>query len=156
MKTFRKILLVFTSLALVNTAMAQLKPDALGAFDKIVLDPKVKKIIIKKGSDPFIEIADTGEGDIAVTIMGSTLTLKAMKGNDLRVVVGNTILRRVEGRKDLEIEGVDYLKGGAGKYFLLGIYDNYERWETFDGQIAIDLEEETEIELDIEVDYEMQ
>ena len=50
MKTFRKILLVFTSLALVNTAMAQLKPDALGAFDKIVLDPKVKKIIIKKGS----------------------------------------------------------------------------------------------------------
>ena len=87
MKTFRKILLVFTSLALVNTAMAQLKPDTLRAFDKIVLDPKVKKIIIKKVSDPFIEIADTGEGDIAVTIMGGTLALKAIKGNDLRVVI---------------------------------------------------------------------
>ena len=71
-------------------------------------------------------------------------------------MIGNAILRRVEGRKDLEIEGADYLKGGAGKYLLLGTYDNYEHWETFDGQIAIDLEEETEIELDIEVDHKTQ
>ena len=155
MKTFEKTLLIFLGVALANIGLAQVSQDKLGAFDKIVLDPKVKKVTITKRSKPFLEIANARGEDVMVTTSGGILTLMAIKGNDLEVVVGNTMLRRVEGRKDLMIEGVDYLKGGEGKFLLLGFHDG-KSWETFEGKIALELEEEVEIELDIDMDYDTQ
>ena len=151
MKTFEKTLLIFLGVALANTGLAQVNPETLGAFDKLVLDLKVKKVIIKKSSNPFLQVENAGKEDVTVITTGGTLTLKAMNGNDLEVVVGNAILQRVEGRKDLLIEGADYLKGGEGKYLLLGFHDR-QRWKTSEREVAVELEEEVEIELDIDVD----
>ena len=155
MKTFEKTLLIFLGVALANIGLAQVSPETLGTFDKIVLDHKVKKVTIIKRSKPFLEVTNAGEEDVMVTTIGGILTLKAINGNDLELVVGNTLLRRVEGRKGLMIEGADYLKGGEGKFLLLGFHGGKSR-EALEGKIAVELEEEVEIELDIEMDYEMQ
>ena len=155
--------LVIITLAAASFAQSA-RFDDLEYFDKVILKGNVKKVTLA-GGDRKIVIHGTDKNTVKLSRLAGIVTLEITSSIPVDVSITNGSLKWIEAASETEIEGVEYLTGGKGK-FLVTNWRNYEgewdsesynysfNWNDFDFDFDFDFNFDYDFDYDFDFDFD--